>query len=155
MSVRSQWEYACRAGTVSAYNNGGGTEADLKELGRYSGNKNDGRDDSYAHTTIVGSYAPNQWGLYDMHGNVWEWCLDWFDWHGSNTQTEILSGQNPRGPESGDWRVLRGGSVWSSAIECTSSNRGCNKPCYSNQYLSKDLDCSGYFGFRLCCHMKF
>lgn len=155
LPTEAQWEYACRAGTVSAYNNGGGTEADLKELGRYSGNENDGRDDSHVHTTIVGSYAPNQWGLHDMHGNVWEWCLDRFDQHGSNTQTEILSGKNPRGPESGDWRVLRGGSAWNSAIECTSSKQGRNDPFYSNQNLSKDLDSPGYFGFRLCCTMTF
>lgn len=70
----SQWEYACRAGTTSYYNNGGSTEADLKVVGRYSGNCDDGRG-GYDDTTVVGSYAPNAFGLYDMHGNAKETCL--------------------------------------------------------------------------------
>ena len=76
LPTEAQWEYACRAGTTSGYNNGGSTESDLATLGRYSGNQNDGRGGFSGGTTTVGSYAPNRWGLYDMHGNVYEWCLD-------------------------------------------------------------------------------
>lgn len=75
LPTEAQWEYACRAGTTSDYNNGGSTEADLATLGRYSGNSNDGRGGFSGGVTMVGSYAPNRWGLYDMHGNVAERCL--------------------------------------------------------------------------------
>ena len=128
----AQWEYACRAGTASKYNNGGDSEDDLKKLGRFVLNQNDrggkesdadlARHDpdgkggcSYRHTT-VGSYQPNAWGIYDMHGNVWEWCLDW---HGN------LSGgvKDYVGPSSGANRVLRGGSWRNIADRCTSSFR--------------------------------
>lgn len=78
LPTEAQWEYACRAGTTSDYNNGGSTEADLATLGRYSGNGNDGRGGFSGGVTTVGSYAPNRWGLYDMHGNVREWCLEWY-----------------------------------------------------------------------------
>ena len=122
LPTEAQWEYACRAGTTSDYNNGGSTEADLKTLGRYSGNQNDGRGGySGFGTTTVGSYAPNAWGLYDMHGNVYEWCLDW--------------------EMSGSTHVVRGGSWTYDAGRCRSSNRYSNTPpCANNGY-----------GFRLFC----
>ena len=131
--TEAQWEYACRAGTTSAYNNGGDTEADLKTLGRYSGNNNDGRG-GYSGVTTVGSYAPNTWGLYDMHGNVYEWCLDWH--RGSFT------GNDPVGAASGSYRVIRGGSFSHFASSCTSSY------CYNNHPSSYYC---GYVGFRLVC----
>ena len=71
LPTEAQWEYACRAGTTSLYNNGGNTEKDLKKVGRYSGNTTDGKG-GYSQHTVVGSYASNAWGLYDMHGNNWE-----------------------------------------------------------------------------------
>ena len=72
----AQWVYACSAGTTNRFNNGGDNEADLAKLGRYAGNTSDGRGGAYQQHTTVGSYAPNAWGLYDMHGNVAEWTLD-------------------------------------------------------------------------------
>ena len=77
LPTEAQWEYACRAGTTSKFNNGGDTEDDLKQLGRYRDNLSDGKGE-YLTSTTVGSYLPNAWGLYDMHGNIWEWCLDWY-----------------------------------------------------------------------------
>ena len=121
-----QWEYACRAGTTGAFNttnaynnaNSGEQEAQLKKLGRYSGNKTDGRGPGDAHT-IVGSYEPNQWGLYDMHGNVYEWCLDWFK---ADVQT-LAQEVDPVGAASGLGRVRRGGG-WKYAVgSCRSAVR--------------------------------
>ena len=70
--TRKQWEYACRAGTTTKFNNGTDTEAGMKLVGRYSGNTSDGKGGYDSETTAVGSYAPNAWGLYDMHGNAQE-----------------------------------------------------------------------------------
>ena len=133
LPTEAQWEYACRAGTTSDYNNGGDSEDDLKLLGRYGGNRDDGKG-GYAEHTIVGSYLPNAWGLYDMHGNVCEWCLDWYG--------ELTAGvTDPGGLSSGSRRVIRGG-YWSySAINCTSSSRLSIGPASS--YYG--------FGFRLVC----
>ena len=135
LPTEAQWEYACRVGTTSAYNNGGDTEADLATLGRYRGNENDGRggySGGYSVTT-VGSYSPNAWGLYDMHGNVWEWCLDWY--RGSFTGADLV------GAASGARRVLRGGSCGDGAGGCTSSYCNCDYPSST----------SGHYGFRLVC----
>ena len=134
LPTEAQWEYACRAGTTSSYNNGGNTEADLKTLGRYSGNRNDGRG-GYSEHTKVGSYAPNDLGLYDMHGNVWEWCLDWYG--------SLSNGSDPIGSVSGSYRVIRGGGWNDGASNCTSSYRNSRTPSGSLIY-------DGY-GFRLAC----
>ena len=132
LPTEAQWEYTCRAGTTSSYNNGGDSEADLKTLGRYSGNQSDGRGGCPEHTK-VGSYLPNAWGLYDMHGNVWEWCLDWY--------SDLTSSTNPVGPSSGLYRVKRGGSCYNNADACASSYRYRDTPLY--EYSN--------FGFRLAC----
>lgn len=116
LPTEAQWEYACRAGTTVSYNNSGDSESDLKILGRYSGNRNDGRG-GYSDVTIVGSYAPNVWGLYDMHGNVREWCLDWYD------SSVPLVGADPKGVVSGEDRAIRGGSYSHDASRCASSRR--------------------------------
>lgn len=119
--TEAQWEYACRAGTTSEYNNGGNTENDLKKLGRYSGNRSDGKGGYLAGHTTVGSYLPNAWGLYDMHGNVWEWCLDW----NGNLLNNVT---DPTGLTSGTRRAIRGGAANRDAEKCTSSWRGKDPP---------------------------
>ena len=138
LPTEAQWEYACRAGTTSTYNNGGSTENDLKTLGRYSGNQTDGRGGYSLHTT-VGSYAPNAWGLYDMHGNVYEWCLDWFG--------TLDGGTDPKGVTSGSYRVLRGGGWDRGASSCASSNRDYDTTSF---YTCINFGYDRY-GFRLCC----
>ena len=131
LPLEAQWEYACRAGTTSDYNNGGSTENDLKMCGRYEGNRSDGKGGYPEHTT-VGSYIPNTWGLYDMHGNVWELCLDW--------DGGLASGvTDPVGPLSGTNRVRRGGSWHHSANLSISSARWGVDPSSTVRY----------YGFRL------
>ena len=133
--TEAQWEYACRAETATAFNSNEKITAywkcdNLAEVGRYSANRNDGRGGYSQHTT-VGSYLPNQWGLYDMHGNVSEWCLDWVL---QNLGTE--SAIDPVGPKesnatwtkgqnSGYCRVIRGGNWYVDANCCRSAYRTC------------------------------
>ena len=132
LPTEAQWEYACRAGTTSDYNNGGNSEDDLKQLGRYMDNRSDDKGGySDGHTT-VGSYLPNAWGLYDMHGNVSEWCLDW--------HVGLTSGlTDPVGSFSGSGRVGRGGGWNCIADYCASS--------YCGGYIPEHADYS--LGFRL------
>jgi len=117
LPTEAQWEYACRAGTSTAYSYG--DYADGAYMW-YSSN-------SSSQTHEVGTKLPNPWGLYDMHGNVWEWCLDW--------DGGSLSGNDPIGSSSGSYRVDRGGSWDYSAGICTSSYRDYVSPSFSfNDY---------------------
>ncbi|MBR4170750.1 MAG: formylglycine-generating enzyme family protein [Kiritimatiellae bacterium] len=137
LPTEAQWEYACRAGTTSDYNNGGSTTNDLKQVGRYWDNSSDNKGGYSSYHTTVGSYQPNAWGLYDMHGNVLEWCLDW------DGDRMLAYGTDPKGSSSGSYRVLRGGS-WSIITgSCTSSFRYYYRPS------DESINFYGYYGFRL------
>ncbi len=103
LPLEIQWEYACRAGTRSAFNNGVDDPAAMFVVGRFFYNQGDGCGGYAEAHTSVGSYIPNAWGLYDMHGNAWEWCLDC-------------------GPTGRDG-VVRGGNWHAVAELCTSSER--------------------------------
>lgn len=113
LPTECQWEYACRAGTTTALNSGvnlasKSVDDAAAEVARYyyNGTFLHGSDQNVGWeggTAKVGSYRPNSWGLYDLHGNVWEWCLDWY-------AREPGSGIDPVGAVSGAHRVLRGGS---------------------------------------------
>jgi formylglycine-generating enzyme required for sulfatase activity len=106
LPTEAQWEYACRAGTTTAFN--WGTDTISSSAANYDASvidaNNTAKGTYIQRTTEVGSYAPNAWGLYDMHGNVWEWCWDWFGEYSSGAQTD------PTGAVSGYNRVIRGGS---------------------------------------------
>ena len=120
LPTEAQWEYACRAGTTSAYNNGGDAEADLKLLGRYKSNGG-----SSSHHAVVGSYKHHAWGLYDMHGNVFEWCLDWYQVDVQNIENPSVDPVGPSaGAPAGPTRVKRGGGWGYAATLCRSALRG-------------------------------
>ncbi|MFM7164493.1 MAG: formylglycine-generating enzyme family protein, partial [Planctomycetaceae bacterium] len=100
LPTEAEWEYVCRRGTTTAFSFGN-DEAELGKYAWFDGNAWD-IDERYAHR--VAQKLPNPFGLYDMHGNVREWCSDWYGDYPSTPLTD------PRGPGSGSSRVLRGGS---------------------------------------------
>ena len=107
LPTEAQWEYACRAGTTTAYNTGA---AISDNTGWYGANS-----DSKTHE--VGRKPPNAWGLYDMHGNVFEWCWDWYGNYPSGVQTD------PTGANPSDYRVVRGGSWYADERHLRSAYR--------------------------------
>ena len=122
LPTEAQWEYACRAGTTTALNNGTNItneyyDVNMFKLGRTYYNMKDGKG-GYEYTTVVGCYLPNEWGLYDMHGNAREYCLDW---HTENIGEDPVT--DPLGPETGYYRVLRSGSYYFGPKECRSAFR--------------------------------
>lgn len=119
LPTEAQWEYACRAGTSTPFNTGNfltNLQANYNWAYPYNGGTNTvtTRPDK---TQAVGKYTANAWGLHDMHGNVWEWCSDWYGTYPTTAQT------NPTGAASGSIRVYRGGSWISSAQYCRSAIR--------------------------------
>jgi len=125
LPTEAEWEYACRAGTSTAYN--WGDKADCSKM-MYENDVGTSEDKCVEYVRQKGlspdsiapvmSYAPNSWGLYDMHGNVWEWCQVWYG-------KEYPSGSiiDPEGPSTGSGRVIRGGSWFSIARHCRSAYR--------------------------------
>lgn len=124
LPTEAEWEYACRAGTTTPFNTGqtiGTNEANYH--GGYTYGV--GRTGEYRQRTVpVGSFAPNAWGLFEMHGNVWEWCSDWYGPYEAQDQ------QNPTGPVNGKYRVLRGGSWNDLPRYCRSGYRNKYVPTY-------------------------
>ena len=114
LPTEAEWEYACRAGTKTKF---------------YWGDKEDGdymwyHANSESKTHPVGKKKPNEYGLHDMSGNVLEWCQDWWD----KNYYENSSKENPKGPEKGQYRVVRGGDCYIDAYNCRSSYRRCCMP---------------------------
>ena len=104
LPTESEWEYACRAGTTTPFNTGTNlTTAQANYNGNYPYNNNP-KGEYRGNTMQAGSFAPNLWGLYDIHGNVWERCSDWYGDYPAVAQT------NPQGTKTGSNRVIRGGS---------------------------------------------
>ena len=124
LPTEAQWEYACRAGTKTPFNTG---ETISTDQANYDGNSvygNGVKGEYRQKTTPVGTFKPNAFGLYDMHGNVWQWCADRYDgkYYGNSPKAD------PTGPADGAARVLRGGS-WSSLPQfCRSAYRDFSSP---------------------------
>lgn len=129
LPTEAEWVYACRAGTRTKYWFGD-DESELSKYGNYADAaetveiswRDLQHNDRFSGTAPVGSYPPNPWGLYDMHGNVWEWCADWYGPYPTN---EVV---NPAGPRDGHRRVIRGGGWGVTAEDCRSANRYRFKP---------------------------
>ena len=145
LPTEAEWEYACRAGTTTPFHYGNGNEL-RSGMANFDGHCEYppcGGSTYYCYnpsgiylerTTSVGSYAPNAWGLYDMHGNVWEWCQDW--WSASLPGGSVT---DPQGSLTGSYRVVRGGSWGDYASYCRSAFRGHGDPA----------DWSSGIGFRV------
>jgi len=131
LPTEAEWEYACRAGTDGDYSFG----SEARKLGEHAWFS----DNAGKKTKPVGQKKPNPWGLYDMHGNVAEWCNDTYD------KSYYASGpsSNPRGPADGKQYVLRGGSWKSTAEALRSSYRLAENPGFSDACLARDA-----IGFR-------
>jgi formylglycine-generating enzyme required for sulfatase activity len=114
LPTEAEWEYACRAGAKGLYCYGD----DLKMLGRYAWYADNAEERPHS----VAQKKLNRWGLHDMHGNVWEWCADWY---GDYPRQGVA---DPQGPEKGTNRVLRGGSFYSPAVFVRSAIRGSFDP---------------------------
>jgi formylglycine-generating enzyme required for sulfatase activity len=118
LPTEAEWEYACRAGTTTRFSFGNDeTYAQLGSYAWYSSN-------SGSTTHPVGTKLPNPWGLYDMSGNVREWCWDWDGTYPGGSVT------NPSGPDSGSFRVVRNGGWSNSGANCRSALRSSNYPSY-------------------------
>ncbi|MCY2931224.1 MAG: formylglycine-generating enzyme family protein [Planctomycetota bacterium] len=133
LPTEAQWEYACRAGSKTAFHYG--DDADNAGLGDHAWYVENCKDTTHP----VGGKKPNAWGLYDMHGNVWEWCSDW-----ESPSYAGAGATDPQGPDRGVSRILRGGG-WSLAAKyCRSAERvGCEPGQRSN-----------IFGFRVVVESK-
>ena len=125
LPTEAEWEYACRAGTATAFSFGD-ADSVLGDYAWYSANS-----DNTTHP--VAQKKPNAWGLYDMHGNVWEWCADWYGDYPNGAVTD------PQGPASGAYRVLRGGCWHYYPFICRSALRVNSNPGYR----------VNHFGFRV------
>jgi formylglycine-generating enzyme required for sulfatase activity len=125
LPTEAEWEYACHSGTATAFYYGDSLSS---EQANFDGNYpygGAGKGVYRQKPVAAGSFQPNTWGVYDMHGNVWEWCNDWYGSYASGEQTD------PTGPSSGDDRVLRGGSWADGASGCRSSSRYWDTPTSS------------------------
>jgi formylglycine-generating enzyme required for sulfatase activity len=126
LPTEAEWEYACRAGTTTPFALGAAltsTQANFDGTHPYGGAAAGPFREA---TTKVGSFKPNGWGLFDMHGNVWEWCADWYDdsYYAKSPGSDPPGPVRGSGPAQGAGRVIRGGSWWYEARFCRTRYRG-------------------------------
>jgi len=135
LATEAQWEYACRAGTTTPFYFG---ETISTDQANYDGSLVYGKGkpgEDRQQTTAVGGFPPNAWGMFDMHGNVWEWCADGYR---NYERGDII---DPIGPSSGERRVLRGGAWGFHPGKCRSAYRSMDEPGYNNVF---------FYGLRVC-----
>jgi len=137
LPTEAEWEYAAHGGTTTPFSTGNNlTTSQANYDGNYPYNTN--TKGEYRQKTLpVGSFAANAYGLFDMHGNVWEWCSDWYGDYSTTAQT------NPKGASSGSTRVARGGSWDNAARSCRTAYRSTYTTGYRNSRM----------GFRLVSPM--
>jgi formylglycine-generating enzyme required for sulfatase activity len=155
LPTEAEWEYACRAETITPFNTGNnitvqqadyyGTYPYNIEQNYFSQNKLDVRPGEYRERTVsVGSFAANKWGLYNMHGNVWEWCWDWYGEYSNTASVASATATDPIGVSSGTFRVNRGGGWNDFAKNLRSAYRAATPPNNGSFNL----------GFRLARNVK-
>jgi sulfatase modifying factor 1 len=147
LPTEAEWEYACRAGTTTRFY-GGADEESLKTTANIADAALKAKwavapraaawDDGYPFTAPVGCFQANAFGLYDMHGNVYEWCQDWYGPYSPDAQ------RDPQGPHTGASRVRRGGCWFDNAKSSRAAFRVRNRPSYR--------DCN--YGFRVVCNSR-
>ena len=140
LPTEAEWEYACRAGTTTRYYSGDDPET-LAKVGNVADAAAKAKfpdwkltikaNDGYVFTSPVGKFKPNAFGLYDMHGNAWQWCADWYD---ESYYTKSPT-DDPTGPSTGSLRVGRGGSWDDGAGDCRSAYRSGIGPGLRGDYL--------------------
>jgi formylglycine-generating enzyme required for sulfatase activity len=142
LPTEAEWEYACRAGTTTRFSTGDDPAslqgvanlADAAFLGKFpAASYAVGWNDSEPFAAPVGRYKPNPWGIYDLHGNVWEWCADWFERYTARAVTD------PTGGPPGEHKVLRGGAYSVDPKQCRCADR----------YRSSPAGRNNYYGFRV------
>lgn len=122
LPTEAEWEYACRAGTTTPFSYGLSLTDSLANFNAEEPSEYSALENFPGHPEPVGSYPPNHWGLYDMHGNVWEWVSDWYAPYSDEEVT------NPKGPAYGKEKVIRGGSWYFGAGNAKSSSRRSHEP---------------------------
>ncbi len=135
LPTEAEWEYACRAGTTTPFSTG---ENLTTEQANYDGNfpyQNSPKGAYRKKTVPVDYFKPNGYGLYNMHGNAWEWCSDWYGESYYDECHEQGVVENPQGPESGSGRVLRGGGWSFNARDCRSAYRANAGPGYRSSFV--------------------
>lgn len=132
LPTEAEWEFAAKGGKISKDYNFSGSD-NIDDVAWYSENSNN-------HTRKVGTRQPNELGIYDMSGNVWEWCSDWYD----DSYYSESSIRNPKGPDDGSFHVLRGGSWYDPNYACRTAYRYASKASKSNNTI----------GFRVVAEVK-